>query len=64
MSLPERLALSALRRLDPERAHGLAIAALRAGLTPAPGPVTGPRLHLRVAGLDLPHPGGMAAGFS
>jgi len=28
MSLVERLALSVLRTLDPERAHGLALAAL------------------------------------
>ncbi len=63
MSLSERLGLAALRRLDPERAHGLAIAALRAGLAPASGPVTGRRLAVRIAGLDLPNPVGLAAGF-
>ena len=52
----------ALFTLDPERAHGLAIAALKAktrGTKPAPG---GP-LAVRVAGLDFPNPLGMAAGF-
>jgi len=34
MSTLERLGLAALRRVDPERAHGLALAGLRAGLVP------------------------------
>ncbi|TFL16993.1 quinone-dependent dihydroorotate dehydrogenase [Jannaschia formosa] len=59
----ERLGLAALRRLDPERAHGLALAALNAGLGPRGGPLTSPRLATRVAGLDLPNPIGLAAGF-
>jgi dihydroorotate dehydrogenase len=59
----DRLALAALRGLDPETAHGLALGALRAGLAPAPGPLTGPRLATRVMGLDLPNPVGLAAGF-
>ena len=59
----EGLGLAALRRIDPERAHGLALAALRAGLGPCGGPVTSPRLRTRVAGLDLPNPVGLAAGF-
>ena len=52
----------ALFTLDPERAHGLAIAALKAkprGTPPAPG---GP-LAVRVAELDFPNPVGMAAGL-
>ena len=44
MSLGERLALPLLRRLDPETAHGLALAALRAGLGPRAGRSTSPRL--------------------
>lgn len=63
MTLAERAALAALRRLDPETAHGLALAALRAGFGPRCGPVTGPRLAVRLAGLDLPNPIGLAAGF-
>ncbi|WP_299817021.1 quinone-dependent dihydroorotate dehydrogenase [uncultured Jannaschia sp.] len=59
----ERAALAALHRLDPERAHTLALAALRAGLGPRSGPVTTPRLATRLAGLDLPNPVGLAAGF-
>jgi dihydroorotate dehydrogenase len=63
MSLGERLALPLLHRLDPETAHHLALAALRAGLGPRRAPVTSPRLRTRLAGLDLPNPLGLAAGF-
>ena len=59
----EAAGLSLLRRLDPERAHGLALKALSAGLGPRGGPVTSARLRTRVAGLDLPNPVGLAAGF-
>lgn len=59
----ERIGLAALLRVDPETAHGLAIRALRAGLTPRPGPVRSPRLATTLAGLDLPNPVGLAAGF-
>ena len=63
MKLTERLGLTALHKLDPETAHGLSIKALKAGLAPAPGPVTSTRLKTRIAGLDLPNPVGLAAGF-
>ncbi len=63
MSLVERLGLAALRRLDPERAHGLALTALQTGLAPLPGPVTLPRLACTLAGMALPNPVGLAAGF-
>ncbi len=59
----ERLGLALLHGFDPERAHGLALLALRAGLVPGPGPVTSARLRTQVAGLDLPNPVGLAAGF-
>lgn len=60
----ERLGLLALHRVDPERAHGLALAALRAGLVRLPGTaLTSARLRSRLAGLDLPNPVGLAAGF-
>ena len=62
MSLAESLGLAALRRLDPERAHGLALTALRAGLVPLPGPVTSHRLATDLAGAALPNPVGLAAG--
>lgn len=60
----EQLGLRALHLLDPERAHDLSIAALERGLVPLPGaPVTSDRLRSTVAGLDLPNPVGLAAGY-
>lgn len=63
MSLIERAGLALLHQIDPERAHGLALKALQSGLVPMPAPVTSPRLRMQVAGLDLPNPVGLAAGF-
>lgn len=63
MSFAEQMGLAALRKIDPERAHGLAISALRAGLAPKPGPVRSARLHTTLAGITLPNPIGLAAGF-
>jgi dihydroorotate dehydrogenase len=59
----EGIGLRVLHRFDPERAHGLALKALNAGLGPRSGPVTSDRLRCTVAGLDLPNPVGLAAGF-
>lgn len=61
--LVERAGLAALRLVGPETAHGLALRALGAGLGPRGGPLTSARLATRVAGLDLPNPVGLAAGF-
>lgn len=61
--LAERIGLKALRSIDPEQAHGLAIKALQTGLAPAPGTVTSSRLKCDLAGLALPNPVGLAAGF-
>lgn len=63
MSLIERLGLGLLHRVDPERAHGLSLTALKSGLVPLPGPVTTPRLATTVAGLSLLNPVGLAAGY-
>ncbi len=63
MTLAEKLALAALFKIDPETGHGLSVKALNAGLTPRPGPVTSPRLETTIAGLPLPNPIGLAAGF-
>jgi dihydroorotate dehydrogenase len=63
MKLTERLALAALHKCDPERAHSLSLTALRLGLTPRPGPYTTPRLETTLAGLSLPNPVGLAAGY-
>lgn len=64
MTLLEQVGLRALRSIDPEKAHGLALRALSMGLASLPGaPVTSDRLRTRVAGLELPNPVGLAAGF-
>lgn len=52
----------ALRQLDPETAHGLAIDALKTVPMPRP-PADDPILGTRLAGLDLPNPVGLAAGL-
>ncbi len=61
--LIERAGLCALHRLDPETAHGLSLAALRTGLVPLAGVVTSPRLETVLAGMALPNPVGLAAGY-
>ncbi|MFV0473386.1 MAG: quinone-dependent dihydroorotate dehydrogenase [Pikeienuella sp.] len=61
MSAIEKIGLRALHALDPERAHRLAILALKAGLGPRSTP--DPILATRLFGLDLPSPVGVAAGF-
>ncbi|MGI9394318.1 MAG: quinone-dependent dihydroorotate dehydrogenase [Boseongicola sp.] len=63
MSLIERLGLAALHRLDPETAHRLALAALRTPFAPRSRPYTSPALATELAGLKLPNPVGLAAGF-
>lgn len=64
MTLIERLGLRALHRLDPETAHDLSLRLLAGGLVPLAGePVTSPRLATRLAGLALPNPVGLAAGY-
>ncbi len=63
MSLTESLGLWALHKCDAERAHGLSLAALRAGLVPLPGVITSPRLACTLAGMALPNPVGLAAGY-
>ncbi|MFW5881579.1 MAG: quinone-dependent dihydroorotate dehydrogenase, partial [Roseicyclus sp.] len=59
----ERFGLSVMGRMEPERAHALAIRALRTGVLPLRGPVTSPRLEVTLAGMRLPNPVGLAAGF-
>ena len=55
------------RAIDPERAHGIAIAGLatwgRIGAPLGRAPAGSPRLATRVAGLDFPNPLGLAAGL-
>mgnify|MGYP001794904454 FL=1 len=62
-ALIEQVGTAALRRLDPETAHGLALKALHTPLAALPGPVTSPRLTCEIAGITMPNPVGLAAGF-
>lgn len=62
-ALLEQAGLVALRGIDPEQAHGLALKALNAGLAPLPGPLTSNRLATNFAGISLSNPIGLAAGF-
>jgi dihydroorotate dehydrogenase len=57
-----RLARPLLHALDPEDAHGLAIKMLKFAPLP-PAPRDDKRLALRVFGLNVPNPVGIAAGF-
>ena len=63
MSLIEQLGLRALHRIDPERAHALSLRALGMGIVSLPGVVTSPRLVTHFAGLTMPNPIGLAAGY-
>ncbi len=63
MSVLHGVATRALRRLDPEAAHRLTIAALKAGLGPKAPRAPTPDLAVELAGLRLPNPIGLAAGF-
>ena len=64
MSMIEKLGLAALHRMDPERAHDLSIAALERGVVPLHGAaVTSDRLKVSLAGMALPNPIGLAAGY-
>jgi dihydroorotate dehydrogenase len=56
-------ALPVLRSIDPERAHALAIRALRWGLVPAPAQPDHPALAITVLGRRFDNPIGLAAGF-
>lgn len=53
----------ALHKLDPEHAHRLAIRGLGLGLVAHRKNDVWPRLGTSIAGLDLPNPLGLAAGF-
>jgi dihydroorotate dehydrogenase len=63
MSALHDLAAALLRRLDPEDAHRLTVAALKAGLGPRETAAPDPILATSLAGLALPNPIGLAAGF-
>jgi dihydroorotate dehydrogenase len=58
----DAIGAAALRTLNPETAHGLAIRALELGLGPRHR-IADPRLAVDLCGLKLPSPIGLAAGF-
>lgn len=62
-TLIERLGLCALHRMEPEAAHGASVKALRMGLVPLPGAFSTDRIRTELAGLNLPNPVGLAAGY-
>ena len=57
------LAAPLLARIDPERAHGLTLAALRLGLAAGPPPRARPELEGAAFGRRFANPLGLAAGF-
>ncbi|MFT5868907.1 MAG: dihydroorotate dehydrogenase [Paracoccaceae bacterium] len=59
----EKMGMAVMRQLDPEWAHNLALAALNGGLASLPGAITSARLQTQLAGMTLPNPLGLAAGF-
>jgi dihydroorotate dehydrogenase len=62
IALFDRLALPVMRALDPERAHRLAVAALKVAPLPRPA-ADDSRLKVHAFGMDFPNPVGLAAGF-
>ncbi|WP_234189774.1 quinone-dependent dihydroorotate dehydrogenase [Shinella sp. NM-101] len=63
MSFLSTLGRKGLFLFDPETAHGLSIAALKAGIVPACPAKADPRLAQTVAGIAFPNPLGIAAGY-
>jgi dihydroorotate dehydrogenase len=63
MPLLATAALSVLRRFDPERAHGIALRALRLGLAGRDCGTDDPLLAVDVLGRHFANPIGLAAGF-
>ncbi len=63
MTTPHDLVTRGLRVIDPEMAHHAALWGLRARLGPRARADRWPRLKTTIAGIELPNPIGMAAGF-
>ena len=63
MNLSEKVALRLLSNLDPEKAHNLAMRALKFGLMPKTQGFQAKSLELSVLGLKFKNPLGLAAGF-
>lgn len=63
MSVYEKLGMAFLHRFGPEPAHKLSLFALKAGIAPVPGLYTSAMLKTKLAGMTLPNPVGLAAGY-
>ena len=63
MNLIEKIALKALHQVDPERAHTLALAAMKMGVVPLSGLVSTDRLKTTFCGMEMTNPVGLAAGY-
>jgi dihydroorotate dehydrogenase len=63
MTVYEKLGMALLHRFGPEPAHKLSLFALKAGVAPVPGLHTSPMLETTLAGMTLPNPVGLAAGY-
>jgi len=63
MSRTYRLARRALFKLEPERAHRLAVRAIASGMLPGHRPDPDPRLKRKLLGHEFANPIGIAAGF-
>ena len=63
MKTLEKLTLAGLRQIDPETAHKLGLKAVQMGLSRSRRTFSTPRIKTQIAGLSLPNPIGLAAGF-
>lgn len=59
----EGLALPLFHKIDPETAHRVSLGLMKRGLVPFRTPYQSKRLEVSLAGIDLPNPLGLAAGY-
>lgn len=57
------LALPLFHKIDPETAHHVSLGLMKRGLVPFRTPYQSKRLEVSLAGIDLPNPLGLAAGY-
>jgi dihydroorotate dehydrogenase len=58
-----KISTKALHAFPPETAHQLSLKALKAGLVPSPTLIPDDVLKIRLSGMELPNPVGLAAGY-
>jgi len=63
VNIPFGVIKPVMHALDPERAHGVSICAMKAGLAPSIAPVEDPRLRITLWERNFRNPVGLAAGF-